>query len=282
MIQPSDVNEFGLIIASASGAPGASVGASTTPGNNSYGSFTSIMSGATVTDDVYGLWIIINTGFVSGAARDILITIGLDPAGGTSFSDWITDLLGSCASNYGGATAAGGVQYFFPLFIKAGTAIGAKSSVNNATVGTVSVGLKLLCKPSRPDLLRLGTQVRTYGSTAASSSGTAVTPGGASEGAWTSIGTVAAGDRPWFWQVGIGINNATMNNNGMHVDLGIGDGSNKRVVIQDELILTSTTETISARYSGAYAKACPGDVIYGRAQGTSAVTGTSLIAYGVI
>jgi beta-phosphoglucomutase-like phosphatase (HAD superfamily) len=64
------VNEFGLIIASASGAPGASVGASTTPGNNSYGSYASIMSGATVTDDVYGLWIIVNTGFVSGSARE--------------------------------------------------------------------------------------------------------------------------------------------------------------------------------------------------------------------
>lgn len=282
MIQPSDVNEFGLIIASASGAPSASIGASTTPGNNSYGSYSSIMSGATVTDDVYGLWIIVNTGFVSGSARDILITIGLDPAGGTSFSDWITDLAGSCAANYGGATSAGGVKYFFPLFIKSGTAIGAKSSVNNATVGTVSVGVKLLCRPSRPDLLRLGTQVRTYGSTAASSSGTAVTVGGASEGAWTSLGTVAAGDRPWFWTVGVGINNATMNNNGLHVDFGIGDGSNKRIVIQDQLILTSTTETISAEYPGAYAKACPGDVVYGRAQGPSAVTGTSMIAYGVI
>lgn len=282
MIQPSDVNEFGLIVSSVSGAPGASVGSSTTPGNNSYGSYASIMSGATVTDDVYGLWIIVSTGFSSGAARDILLTIGLDPAGGTSFSDWITDLAGSCASNYGGAASAGGVKYFFPLFVKAGTAIGAKSSVNNATVGTVSVGVKLLCKPSRPDLLRLGTQVRTYGSTAASSSGTAVTVGGASEGAWTSLGTVAAGDRPWFWQVGTCINNATMNNNGLHVDLGIGDGSNKRVVIQDQLILTGTTETISAECPGAYAKACPGDVVYGRAQGTSAVTGTSLIAYGVI
>ena len=143
MIQPADVNEFGLIIASASGAPGASIGASVTPGNNTYGSYSSIMSGATVTDDVYGLWIIVNTGFVSGSARDIIITIGLDPAGGTSFSDWITDLAGSCASNYGGATSAGGVKYFFPLFIKAGTA---------------------------------------------------VTVGGASEGAWTSIGTVAAGE----------------------------------------------------------------------------------------
>lgn len=282
MIQPSDVNEFGLIIASASGAPSASIGASTTPGHNSYGSYSSIMSGATVTDDVYGLWIIVNAGFVSASYRDILITIGLDPAGGTSFSDWITDLAGSCASNYGGATSAGGVKYFFPLFISAGTAIGAKSSVNNVTVGTVSVGLRLLCKPTRPDLLRLGTQVRTYGSTAASSSGTAVTPGGASEGAWASLGTVAAGDRPWFWQVGVGINNATMNNNGLHVDFGIGDGSNKRIVIQDQLILTSTSETISAEYPGAYAKACPGDVVYGRAQGASAVTGTSMIAYGVI
>ena len=281
MISAPDVNEFGLVISSISGAPAASIGASVTPGNNTYGSYTSIMSGATVTDDVYGLWVVINTGFTSAAARDILVTVGIDAAGGSSFTDWIPDLLGSGASNYAGASTSGAIWYYFPLFLKSGTSIGAKATVNNATVGTVSVGVKLFCKPSRPDLMpRFGTFVRAFGTATGTSSGTAVTAGGASEGSWTQLGSAVA-DRLFFWQVAYGLNNTAYNNNGVHIDLGIGDATNKRTPILDQLVSTSATETLSAVYVGAYAKAASGDLVYGRVQGASVPTGSSMAAWGV-
>jgi hypothetical protein len=281
MLQPVDVNEYGDVISSVSGAPGLGPGVTVTPGNNTYGSYVSVLSA--VASDVWGLWILITNGFVSAAARDMIVTIGLDAAGGTSFTDFIVDLLAPCPGQYGTSAAVpGGIAYWFPLFIKAGTSIGAKASVNNATVGTVAVGAKCMIKPSRPDLIRVGHYVRTYGSTPASSSGTAVTPGTASEGAWTQLGTVAAGDRPWFWQVGLGINNAAMNSGAWHIDLGIGDASNKRTPIVDQFSSSASTECISANYAGAFAKAVPGDLVYGRAQQSSTLmTGFSMAAYAV-
>jgi hypothetical protein len=280
MLQLTDVNEYGLIITSTGGAPGASFGVAVTPGTNAYGSYTSVLTGATVTDDVYGLWVGACSGFVSGAARDILITIGYDHAGGTSFTDWIPDLLATGACSYSGVSVAGGLWYFFPLYLKSGSSIGAKATVNNGTVGTVNVGVKLLCKPSRPDMLKLGTFVKAFGTAVGTSSGTAVTAGAGSEGAWTQLGSAVA-DRLFFWQVMMGLNNATYNNNGVHLDLGLGDGSNKRVVVQDQFIGTSTNETLLGTCPGAYAKAASGDLVFGRAQGTGMPTGFSMAAWGV-
>ena len=49
---------------------------------------------------------------------------------------------------------------------------------------------KLFGKPTRPELLRVGTKVQTYGAVTASTSGTAITPGTNAMGAYTaSLGT---------------------------------------------------------------------------------------------
>lgn len=280
-MQSPVICEPGLVIASHS--PAASPGAALTPGNNTYGSYVSVLAGASVTDEAYEIWININSVNASGAAKDCLITIGLDLAGGTSFTDFIVDLYASCASGYAGVSPCGGISYTFPVRIPAGASIGAKASVNNATVGTASVQCRLKCRPSHPEAIRVGTTVRTYGSTQASSSGTAVTPGTSSEGSYVSLGTVAAGDRPWFWQLGAGINNSAINNNNPVWDLAIGDGTTKRVVITDLVLSLATTESITYYAAGGSGQAAPGDSIYARAWSVGApVTGHSAIAYGVI
>src|SRR5690606_34323542 len=123
-----------------------------TPGNNTYGSYAEVISDSSVTSDAFGILININSVSVGSSARDAILTIGIDPAGGTTYTDFISDLLCSCAPTY--VRGSSGAWYYFPVFIKAGTSIAAKGSVNNSTVGTMHVNVQLMCKPTRPELVR--------------------------------------------------------------------------------------------------------------------------------
>lgn len=258
----------------------AAQGTSLTPGNNTYGSYAAILSA--LSDDTYWIEININSGATAAAARDMLVTIGVDPAGGTSYTDTINHLLGSCASAYqSGSTPCGGIWYRFPLRIRAGSTVAAKASVNNATVGTVSVAMKAWGRPSRPELVRVGSFVRTFGETTASSRGTTVTPGGASEGSYVQLGSALA-ESLWYWEFGLGVNSGTMVNAAHEVDIAVGDASNKKIVISNGLVLECSAESIAKLPNGAHGSAVSGDLVYGRIQtGPGNAAGTvSLIAYG--
>jgi hypothetical protein len=274
------VNEWGLIIQSHTGRPATNFGATITPGINTYGSYASVLAGASVTYDVYGIGIAFNSNFVSTAARDTIVTIGLDPAGGSSFTDCISHLLASCAVPHAGS--GDGVSYYFPLFIKAGSSIGAKASINNATVGTLRCWVTLYCQPSKPEAIKAGSFVTTFGANTAASRGTSVTPGTASEGAWTSLGALT--QTHWYWQAGFGINSAAMATESLHMDLGIGDGSNNKIAISDQHIVTGATEYVSIMppRGPCYVTGVSGDSVYGRLQNSGATTANmSMIAYGV-
>jgi hypothetical protein len=262
--------------------PVATYGTTITPGNNTYGSYAQLISGANVTDDVYEIRICLHSGASSGSARDMIFTVGIDPAGGTTYTDTISHLLAPTASALISANNEGGVWYRFPLFIKAGSSIAVKASVNNGTVGTAKAFAFLMCRPTHPESLFIGRFVRTFGATTGSSKGTDVTIGTGSEGAWTSLGTVASGETLWFWQVAVGTNNTALDNNTLFADLGLGDASNKRTPILDQMVHTTTVEQFCAKYTGEYAGAAPGTIVYGRLQaGTATNTAFSMAAYGV-
>lgn len=274
-------NEWGLIIESVADGtrPAAAWGTSITPGNNTYGSYTQVL--AATSDETFLCRITLNSWSTAAAARDALVTIGIDPAGGTSYTDMIVDLVASCAPSYTAGTAPATI-YEFPLRIPAGATLAAKATVNNATVGTGRVALTLFGRPSRPELVKAGSFVQTFGSTPASSSGTAITPGTASEGAWTQLGSALTVPL-WFWEFGFGINNATMNNNNHHIDIGLGDASNKKIVIPNGYVMETGNEILSRAPNGRVGLGAVGDIVYARVQaGSSTVTtGMSVIAYGV-
>lgn len=279
MLHPQ-VNEFALTVPSLA-LPNVTTGPVITPGNNAYGTYVQLLAGASVTDDVCGIWINLNSMAVSGVARDAIIKIGIDPAGGSSYTDYITDLGASQAGAPNG-TGLGGLVYYFPLRIKAGTSIAVAASVNNGTVGTCSAWCWLKCKQSHSEYTRMGSFVRTFGSTPASSSGTALTPGTNAKGAYVQLGTIAAGDVLWFWQIGVFVNNAVGNNNPLAFDLAIGSAGSKRIVISDLPIITNTGEAMHYVSVGAHAIGAPGDNIYARAAAQAAPsTGWSAAAYGV-
>lgn len=266
--------------------PAAAMGTSVTPGNNTLGSYASVLSA--VAREVMFISININSNDVSTAARDSLVTIAIDPSGGASFNRVVIPTLAApsaCALGPGLSSSTGcGVWYHFPLRIPVGASIGAAASVNNATVGTLRCRLIVHGSPRDKDSCRAGSYVVAYGANTGSSSGTAVTSGEASEGSWTSLGAITR--EAWYWQVGMGINNSAMTAKTYHLDLGIGDGSNKQIVIENEQALTSTVESFSkgGAYPGFSVFPAPGSgcTAYGRMQCSgTADTGTSMIAYGL-
>lgn len=273
-------NTFGYVTGNVlTTRPTAAFGTSITPGNNAYGSYTEILSDASVTRDCYGILININSINVTALAKDSLTTIGIDTAGGTSYVDFIPNLLSSCAWGY--TTSPGGHWYYFPVFIPAGTAIAAKGSVNNATVGTQRVAIWLFGAPSNPEEIIYGQGVESIGINTAASNGTTVTSGTTSEGAWTSLGSSVR--NCFAWQFGMGCNDTTMANLVYHGDLSYGNGTNQVIIGRDKPFYAGATEQLgSASCMPLYCDVPAGSTLYGRLQCSgTADAALSMAAYGV-
>ena len=277
-------NEWGLVISSVGGTrPAAAFGVSVVPLTNStLGPYSTLLAGASVTEDVYAIEINVNNVGQTTVARDCLATLALDPAGGTTFTD-ITDLLCGSASQYGGLAGGGignGANFWFPLWIKAGTTIGMRGSVSTVDVTAFQAFVRLYCKPSRPELVWCGQKIEQLGVTVASSNGTAVTAGTTSEGAWTSIGTTTRDHR--FYEYGFGMGDAASSSNGYNVDVSVGDASNKKTIILDAYVGTSTTEMASKHKAPTWATSKSGDIVYARTQvGPSAADTHTIAVYGM-
>lgn len=73
--------------------PAATIGTSVTPGaSNAEGSWTQVASSANIAEDVYWIYFQIHTGATATAAKPQLLDIGVDPAGGTSYTAIISDM----------------------------------------------------------------------------------------------------------------------------------------------------------------------------------------------
>ena len=272
---PVGANSFGLTTPSwGTTRPASANGTSVTPGSGAYGSYKQI--GSDLSFDAYGILININTNSGSNASRNTVVTIGVDESGGTSYTDRIPDLLAGGVSAY---TVSGGGWFYFPMFIPAGAAVAAKASGSVTTA--IRVGAVFMNKPSNPSMIRKGSFVEAIG--ISGQVGTSITPGTASEGAWTSIGTTTS--RLWWWQVAIQLTTADTSwvANGIHVDLAVGDESNKDVIISDTLIITTTAEAMATLpiTAGVEWDVPAGSTLYMRAQNSGALdTAYTAAAYG--
>lgn len=271
MLRRNKGNRFGLTISSVPNGtqPAVAQGTAVTPGNLSYGAFAQVL--AATSDDSWEVEIGVNSVGIAATARDCLVTVAWDPAGGTNYGvaagTSISHLLASCASSYMGGTSGigGGVPYRFPLRIPAGSTIAAQAMVNSATVTAVNVYVKLRCRPSRPDLLYRGEYVDTYGASTGAAAGTAITPGTAAEGAYVSLGALTR--RASYFEVGLGCNDSTMGNLGYEVDVALGDVTNKDIIIENALFTVANIETITKQFGvGREAEADAAATIFVRAQ----------------
>ncbi len=137
----------------------------------------------------------------SGKAMRVLGDVLIDPAGGTSWTQLIADLLIG-HTGYGLNVRDSSTLpvippfYHFPLWIPAGSTIGVRARTSSATTlggGGTNGGLVYVFAGGgnkNPGSWWCGQKVETIGVTPASSQGTPVTPGGNSTfGSWTDIGS---------------------------------------------------------------------------------------------
>jgi hypothetical protein len=273
--------------ATAPAAAAAILGTSLTSGAaHTLGSTTQVL--AALAEDAYGILIVVNGATTTGTARNGLINIRVDPAGGTAWTDLIPNLQTAYAGFLSHATAGltGYAHYYFPVFIKAGSTVGANYQATQATQ-TAGVWVTVYGKPSRPGLLRCGSYVEAFGADTANSRGTSVTAGtGSAEAAsWTQLGSNTT--RPfWWWQLGVSPTDATINVTNAMWDLAAGDVTNKDMILENQLHLCHTTETGMGFLNAvnAYREVPSGVGLYSRVS-TNGVAGDyatpTAIAYGV-
>jgi hypothetical protein len=201
----------------AAASPGATVTASAS--TNTDGTAASVI--AAVGHDIHFLVVGIgNTSTTATVDSAALLDILVDPAGGTSWSSLIDDLV----CGFSPILAAGigySAYYMFPLFIKSGASIGAQ--VRCAT-GSQSfrVGCWVYGNPSRPEMWWCGSKVESLGINAASSKGTDITPGSTTATfTWTNVGSTTTGR---YGAIQFGHNGSDNNATtiGYHAQIGIG------------------------------------------------------------
>lgn len=273
---PVGSGSFNSMIASyGTTRPAAAMGTSVTPGTASKSAWVQVQSA--LANAAYGILININSAFTASTPRNLAVDIGVDLAGGSSYTTVIANLLAGGATTY---SAGGGVWFYFPLFIPAGATIAARALQTNAS--TIRVLTQCLAQPMNPSQVRKGSFCESIGITEGAIVGTTVTSGTTSEGSWTSLGTTA--NRLWWWQVGVQVaaSDTAWGANVLHCDLAVGDATNKDIIIQDLAFQTTTSESGNnpPLSVGVEWDVPAGSTIYTRLQNSGTNDAYSVAAYG--
>src|SRR3990167_2326754 len=220
---------------------------------NTKGANTNMLNG--IAEDCYGIAILFSGQSATTVIRRCMVDLLIDPAAGVgnAGSAWTVAIANLYANSPTfGTSGAFGCWYYFPLYLKAGTAIG--TAHQNLVAGTLPlrVSIRIYGKPSRPELLKVGTKVETLGATIGTTTGVAVTPGTANKGSYSAtLGTLTR-DSFWF-QLGIGSADTSMTARGYLFDVAV-HVTNKILVMQDVFYtVTGTIEQASCGMFGAVA-----------------------------
>lgn len=221
--------------------PSATPGTSVVPGtSNAEGSWTQVASGADIAQDCYWLHLQVSGIALTAVAKNVLLDIGVDPAGGTSYSAIISNLdVGSAPA----LTAAGGQFYLFPFFIPANSTVAIRAQGSHTTPGTLRAMVAFWGQPARPELAPRGAISQTFG-TITNSNGNDITPGNAADGSWTDLGALTS--PLWWWQLGHGINNGTVTAEYTYFEVAFGDVSNKHSIFR-YMHVGTTGETVGTQ-----------------------------------
>lgn len=200
----------------------------TTPGTaitsgtaNTKGSWANVLSALGY--DVHGFYVRISDIGSAAVQRNYLVDIGIDRAGGSSYSVHVPDLL--CGN--AGPMTIGGNSYEFicPMFVPAGSTVAARGQGNGASIGA-RVGIRAYGRPTAP-WLPLGRVCEVIGSIS-NTDGVSFTPGNGTDGAWQSLGTLTR--RAFCLQLGYQIASSNTSAEKTWIELAWGDGSNKHII----------------------------------------------------
>lgn len=262
--------------------PAATYGGSVTAGgsaNTESATPLVLATGANLAQDVYLMELHVYN--VSGTgSRPQLMDIGVDPAGGTSYTYIINNIV--CGNTGANTTAAHGYYFLFPLFIKSGSQVACRTQNGQASI-TTSVAANFLGYRSRPEFFPVGSFSETIG-TPSNSNGQSFTPGNAADGSWADLG--ATSKAMWWWQLSYQINNTTVTAEYTYIDLAWGDASNKHIIMR-AVHGGTTAETCSDLFTanrsiGCYCPVPAGANLYVRGRcNNSPDSGYNALAIGI-
>jgi len=196
-----------------------SAGVSITPGTSSAeGSWTASGLGA-LSEDIFGWLVTVAAMSYAGQNNTCLLDMGVDPAGGTSYTAVLSDL--HCGN---GNTNSGSDEptYVFPLRVPSGATVGFRASLVGATAPTTAARLVVAAygKPQDAESFPICTHAENFRAD--------YTLGNATWGSWASLGTLTY---PAKWiQFGIGCQQSTMTAETHYTEFAVGDGSNYKTL----------------------------------------------------
>lgn len=227
MLMPVGLSAYNFTYDNWGANPSNTLGTSVVPGaSDAEGSWTEVASSANIAQDVYWIYFQVHSGAGTGAIKSHLLDIGVDPAGGTSYTAIISNLQVGHAP---AITQAGNREFVVPFFIKSGSSVAVRIQGSNATAGTVRVPMRFYGQPTRPEAVPVGAFSQTFG-TITGSVGHTFLPANSSDGAWADLGTVTS--PLWWFQLGYAINNGTITAEYTYIELAWGDASNKHIIFK--------------------------------------------------
>jgi len=214
------------------------------------------------------LRILITNSAASGAVTNALLNIYFGAAASEVLQ---ASLLAGWATAQDGE--GGGKVYDFPLYIPSGTRISAKSQALVASQ-TMKVIVELWEEGKAA-----GTAIESLGVSAAASTGTAVTPGTASEGSFATIGTTV---NAWNWAFPGMDGNVDLSVLGNAFAADIGTGSSPITGLTDFLYSESSAEEFSWYLLGRHCSISASTALQLRLQASATDTENKQMAlYGV-
>ena len=208
---------------------------------NTKGSWVQLLTATAF--DAYYLEVFLAGNSLGGTNTRALVDIGVDPAGSTSYTIYVNNIL---AGARGGLDAPS--QFTIPIYIPAGSTVAARSQ-SVITVATVEVGVSLSGgtpsdRPFPPQGL-----IVTYGVTTSASQGV-VQNDSAGEGAWAEI--IGSTTHP-HRGVAVGIQGSgetVSSNGGWSIDVAIGAGGSEVAILEDLFFRTQSNEKILGMWPG--------------------------------
>lgn len=188
----------------------------------SKGSWTTII-GTGLSRPACGIWVRLLQAAASARVNKATLDVGIDYAGGTSFSVLIPDWLvgGSESGSYTGHWA------WIPINIPEGATLGARVAHSHTTAVATRVVIVPSQFPVYPWMSYSGQYAHTYGVSGVD--GTAVTPGNGTWGSWVAVGSTTTRPYRW-WILGHQLNSSTTNTSFKVHEVAFGDASNKTTV----------------------------------------------------
>ena len=229
---------------------------------NTKGSWTQIH--AATEFDAYFVELTLHTSSSSGDDTSMLIDIGVDPAGGTSYTVYVPDIL--CGFR------GGGPHFQIPVFIPAGSTIACQnqSIVTGAQTIVVEIYLWGGASMGEPWPQSHGLVV-AYGTTSSSASAGTQLSNGVGEGPWTEI--VASTTHPHSG-VALGVQGGTSSfaSVAWSIDVAIGAGGSEVVLAEEFIVNHGSTESMSTGAPHLWLISAPipeGSRLSARAHGTN-------------